>query len=266
LLTVATFSACSDDDETSRGAAGSFTPIEPGVLTVATTLPAPGFWNVDDTGEVTGGFEFELAEELADRLDLSRVELVDLPDEILPEDEAGQYDVALNQISITPQRREEFDLSEPYLETPVAVVGTPEVDVDDLAAARDLHWGVVEGTTHVDLVEEQIRPRDGDVEVYESTEDSLDGVRDGEVDVVAVDYLRALADVSDTPELALSARVTAPQHYGIVLPEGSGNLEALNSAIRGLQSDGTLSRLRDDLTDSFEPGIEDGVTTIRVSE
>ena len=56
---------------TSEGSAGgTFTPATDGVLTVATNLPAPGFWDGDDIDHLTGGFEWGIATDLAKRFGL----------------------------------------------------------------------------------------------------------------------------------------------------------------------------------------------------
>ena len=76
LLAVGAIAACSA--RTSSPAAGTFTPHHPGVLIVATTLvPSPGFWE-GTASHPTGGLEYELAKDLAERFGLKsvRIELV----------------------------------------------------------------------------------------------------------------------------------------------------------------------------------------------
>ncbi|MGB0097664.1 MAG: hypothetical protein WBP81_34645 [Solirubrobacteraceae bacterium] len=71
LLAGLLLGACSD--RTSSPAAGTFTPRTPGVLTVATSdVPSPGFWE-GTPGHVTGGLEYELARDLAQRFSLKSV-------------------------------------------------------------------------------------------------------------------------------------------------------------------------------------------------
>lgn len=267
-LAVLTFTAgsCAENgDASTSGAAGTFQPTEPGVLTVLAELPARGFWEVDREGEPTGGFEYELALELVDRFDLERVKLIDRPFSEIVRGDHDDYDLALSQISITSDRSETLDFSESYLETPVAAVGLPEVEAPDLEAARDLRWGVVDGTTQVELVTDHVRPRGDDTEVYATRRAALAGVREGKVDVVALDYLQALAEVSAAPDLALVAEVTDPQHYGVALPEGSDNMEAVDAAIRRMHADGTFREMTGDLYDSFDPDVDRDVPTLRVT-
>ncbi len=132
----------------------SFEALTAGTLTVATSeVPAAGFWEGRDADRVTGGFEDDLVRALADELGLDRVAVVTRPFDDLVDGSATGFDVALAQISITRERSRRLDLSQPYLTTPVAVVGRAGADeVPDLAAARGLRWGVAEATTEADLV------------------------------------------------------------------------------------------------------------------
>ena len=238
--------------------------VTPDVLTVATDFPAPGFWEGSDVRHVSGGFEADLAVELADRLGLDRVEVVERRFDDLVDGRAGGFDVALAQVSITRERAAVVDLSRPYLTTPVGVVGRAGDDtVPDLADARTLRWAVQEATTEVDVVDDLIRP-DDDATVYPTVAAALSAVARQVVDVAAIDFVRALAEVDEPPDLALAAQVTAPQNVGALLPEGSDNLSAVDAALRSLEADGTLDDLRDELFDRYDTDLSD-LPTIRVT-
>lgn len=249
-------------------AAGSFEPLQTDMLTVATTFPSAGFWEGSSVDDVTGGFEYDLALQMAGRFGLDGVDVVHVPFEDLVSGKASGFDLALAQISVTLRREDDVALSDTYLTTPVGVVGGVDVDdddVDDLAAARDLTWGVGRATTEVDVVEDRIRP-DHEPRIYETTTEAVDAVASGRVDVVAADFIRAVAEVAARPgELALVAQVDDPQYYAALLPKGSDNLEAVNSAIRALRTDGALADLRDQLYASFDVDV-DTIPTIRVQD
>jgi polar amino acid transport system substrate-binding protein len=238
-------------DDATGDASGVFVPMTAGVLTVATDFPAPGFWEGGSVDDVTGGFEADLADELADRFGLARVVVVNRPFEDLVSGEADGFDLALAQISVTSDRRKVVDLSTPYLSTPVGLLGRPDLDVPDLAEARTLRWGVAADTTEVDVVDKLIRP-EPDVTTYPDTEALIAAASAHDVDVAAVDLARGLAEADADPQLTVLAQVTAPQFYAALLPRGSGNLEAVNSAIRKLHADGTLRALEETLYEGHE--------------
>jgi len=251
------------DDDGSRSAGGAFDPLQDDVLTVATELPAAGFWEGRDVRHVTEGFEFELAQELASQLGLAGVRVVDRPFDDLVDGTARGFDLALAQVSITDARRKDLDLSDSYLTTPVGVVGAAGDDeIPDLAEARTRTWAVAEDTTEVDVVEDLVNPKD-EATVYPSTAAALAAVADGEADVAAVDFIRAVAEVEQNPKLALLGQINAPQHYGALLPKDSDNLAAVSSAIRALTADGTLGDLTQALLDRYG---DPSVPTIRVTQ
>jgi polar amino acid transport system substrate-binding protein len=246
------------------GDAITFEPVRGNSLTVATTFPAAGFWEGSDVDHVTGGMEYELARELADHLDLRRVEVVQVSFEDLVRGDADDFDLALAQISVTEQRERDVELSETYLTTPVGVVGRTGTEADDLATARELRWGVGEATTQADLVEDKVRP-EREPRTYRSTTAALEGLAKGEVDLVAADYIRALAEADAAQgDLALVAQIDEPQYYAALLPKDSANLEPVNAAIRDLRASGTLGELQDALYARFHVD-PDSVPTIGVA-
>jgi polar amino acid transport system substrate-binding protein len=269
---------CGDDGDREDGnrAAGELTPLHDGVLTVATELPAPGFWDGGgpdgtDVDDLHGGFEHDLADALADRFGLDLVEIVDVPfDELASGDAAEDFDIALAQVSITHGRERHVAFSAPYLTTPVGVAGRAGLDVPDLADARTRRWGVARGTTEVDVLDDLVRPED-DPRIYPTVGRALAAVERGEVEVAAADWFEVLAAAraAGKPEVrddavALVAQITAPQHYGVVLPKGSDDVDAVDSALRALEADRTLPHLRERLYDRFDVDPDD-VPTIEVT-
>ncbi len=89
------------------------TPKVAGMLTVATTLPAPGFWEGDDVSIVGGGYEWGLARSLADEFDLD-LKVIDVPFADIVEGRLEGADMALAQIEFTEERSEVLDFSLPY--------------------------------------------------------------------------------------------------------------------------------------------------------
>jgi ABC-type amino acid transport substrate-binding protein len=78
LLVALVAAGCGGDDDGGEPAgAGGTQPaaltglVTDGVLTVGTELPAPPFWIGEDYDSLTGGFEVDLAKEIAKRLNLA---------------------------------------------------------------------------------------------------------------------------------------------------------------------------------------------------
>src|SRR4029450_1489281 len=108
---LASLVACGDDDDdetggssdtTAEGSGGAdFTPVTDDTLTVVTSLPAPGFWNGDDPSSITGGYEYEIAKALQEKLNLSDLKIVNVSFDQLVAGQVGDFDVALSHVTIT---------------------------------------------------------------------------------------------------------------------------------------------------------------------
>jgi polar amino acid transport system substrate-binding protein len=240
VVGLALFSACGTAP--SGSASGVFEPGQEGVLTVATNLPSPGFWE-GSTADPTGGFEYELAVELAKRFGLDDVRVVDVEFEQLVAGDLAGADLALAELTPTTERREVFDFSTAYLESHPGVLVREGTDVADLADARDLRWGVQAGSTHVGFVEGAIRPAEG-FEEFSDIGLVVDALERGEVDAALLDLPAAVVQERITDgELVAVAQFATDEVLAAALPPGSGNLEAVDAAIRAMHRDGTIERL-----------------------
>src|SRR5947209_11261516 len=107
---------------TTSPAAGTFTSRTRGVLTVATSeVPRPGFWE-GTPARVTGGFEFELAKLLAERLGLRAVRVRIVPFHRIVEGRLDGADLALDLVTPTTERARSLTFSAPYLDAAPTVV------------------------------------------------------------------------------------------------------------------------------------------------
>ena len=260
LLTAACalLSGCSEERD-SAGAA--FEPARPGVLTVATALiPAPGFWN--GTAEAPGGgFEAGLAARLAERLGLERIRVTIVPFADIAAGRLGGADLALTQMTPTESREAFVDFSTEYLEAFPGVLARSGVEAVDAMDLQELRWVVVDGSTLTTVVLDRIRPDDPPLTVGSRAE-ALDALRERRGDAVLLDLPVALGLArAEQRSFAAIGQLSDPEAIAAALPDGSPNLEVVDSAIRSLTADGTI----DDLADRWL-GDSDEVPLIRVTE
>lgn len=239
-LAIAT-GACGSGDRT--GSLGKFTPAHNGTLTVATAFfPAPGFWEGVPSAP-TGGLEWELAGELAERLGLASVGVVPVAFGELVTGHLSGADLALSELTPTAEREKVLDFSTPYLVAPPGVVVRPGTGVRDLAALRQLRWVVVTGSTLTDIVNDDVRPERSALEVA-GRPDALDAIDSGRAEVMLLDLPVALALAKAQPErYHVTAQLAGTEGLAAALPDRSKNLEAVDTAIRSLVADGTIDRL-----------------------
>lgn len=226
-------------------AAGTFTSSEPGVLVVAASLPARGFW--EGTADApTGGFEFGLALELAERFGLDEVRVVDVPFDRLVSGDLGGADIALAELTPTVGRDALLDFSTPYLDAHPAVLVRAGTEVPDLAAARDLSWAVQTDSIHVPLAEQRIRPVGGPLQLPDIGS-VVAAVVDGTVDAALLDLPTAVVEARlSNGTLEVVAQFATDDALAAAVPEGGDNLDAIDSAIRAMLRDGTIRALADE--------------------
>ena len=248
---------CGDDSGSDAG--GTFTPKQAGVLTVITSLPAPGFWDGPDVDHLTGGFEWGIAIDLAKRFGLE-VTFVDAPFEQLAEGDFDDADIALAQISTTDACRDLMDFSSPYYPSNAGALAKKDVELKDLAAAKELKWVVEESTTEQSLLDDVIKPDHAPL-VTQTREETLSALADGRADAALLDLPTALATAHEHPELTVPAQFTTNEQMAVALPKDSDNTEAVSTAIRALDADGTL----DDLFDKYlRPVLAEDPDHVRV--
>src|SRR4051795_104459 len=91
-------------DITSKPNSISITPVKSGTLTVQTTLPAPGWWNGTTPESIKDGYEYCMAAELANMAGLDSVTVQNVSFDQLVAGHTNNYDLALAEITITPER------------------------------------------------------------------------------------------------------------------------------------------------------------------
>ena len=248
-----------------QSASGTFEPASADTLTVVTEpLPTDGFW--EGSGDrPTGGLEFAMARELARRLGLARVEVRTEPFERIVAGELGGADVALAQLTPTEERERVLDFSTPYIHAAPALVTRAGTEIPDVQTAQGLRFALQASTTLEQIVTEAIRP-DRTPLRYDNQVDKLDAIRSGRADVGLFDLPQAEAIVHADPRLSVAAKLGETEPIAAALPEGSGNVGAVSSALRAMVADGTLDRLAERWIGTSITDSENRVPVLRTGE
>jgi polar amino acid transport system substrate-binding protein len=246
---LAALAACGDDDdsaetsETTEAAAGSanFTPVTDDTLTVVTSLPAPGFWEGDDPSNITGGYEYEIAQALQERLGMGNLEIVNVSFDQLVAGQVGDFDVALSQVTITDERKQVVDFTEPYFESDQGVLVVAGTKVETVDEAKALQWGAQSGTTGSDYLTNTLQP-DNEPQVFQDLSAGFAALEAGQVDAFMMDTAIVLAQASESNGAEeVAAQFKTGEEYGGILPKGSTNADAINGILTELKDDGSLS-------------------------
>jgi polar amino acid transport system substrate-binding protein len=241
-------SGCGDDASSSANtAAATPGPVETladGVLTVGSDVPfAPFEFRRDD--KLTG-FDVDLTEELASRMDL-KVKWVDTAfDTLFTQVAAGRFDMAASATTITPEREQQVNFTEPYYAAQQALV----VNADrspSLAAVADLAQGdvvgVQKGTTGESWARENV-PDGVEIRSFQDAPDPFAALEAGAVEAVVMDEPSAVAETGSRKALDLTQTIDTQERYGFAVdPRNERLLAALNDRLGEIVADGTYERL-----------------------
>ena len=222
-------------------AAGTFTPAHKGKLTVVTQpLPTSGFW-LGSGDTPTGGMEYEMANDLAHHFGLKLAVKTETFSQIVSGNLAGA-DLALSLITPTTQREKVLDFTTPYIESSPALVVRTGTEVPDVKTAQGLRWTVGANTTFESIVNDVIQP-DKPPLLIEDRNDELLAVSSGKADVAMFDLPAAEAIAHADPDFEVAAQLDQTEPIAAALPKGSSNVDAVSSALRQMQADGTIDDL-----------------------
>lgn len=231
--------ACSSGDSGDDSGLGLVTG---GTLTVATEGTYRPFSFHDDSGELVG-YDVEVAEAVAEKLDLEIKFAETQWDAIFAGLDAGRFDTIANQVTITPDREEQYVFSAPYTVSRGAVVVTE--DNDDISSFADL-----EGKTTAQSLTSNWRAlaeeSGAEIENVEGWAQSVSLLRDGRVDATINDTLTYLDYVNENEDsglkIAAETDETSESAF-VVTPEHEALAEEITGALDELRADGTLAEL-----------------------
>lgn len=243
-------------DDTDGGASPSpgespeaaFETIEEGVLTVGSDIPFPPFEFIEN-GEETG-FDVELIEEMASRMGIEEVSWVDTAfDTIFTQLQGGQFDMVASATTITPEREQAVNFTDPYYRAQQALTINAE-ETPDIQSTDDLGEGdtvaVQRGTTGEAWAQDNLQPQGVQVRSFPEALDTYTALEAGQVTGVIFDEPSAVEEAGKRPSLEVVEPIDTGEEYGFgVNPENEELLEAANQALQEMIDDGTYQEIYD---------------------
>lgn len=229
-------------DEAEVAEAAESEALADGVLTVGTNAEFPPFEYVDDNGEADG-FDMALCKAIGEKLGVE-VKIENMEFASLVSSIGSKIDIAAAGMTVTDERKESVDFSNPYYEAVQYVIVSADSDIATADDLKDKTIGVQLGTTG-DFIAEGYT---SNVAQYNKAVDAVNDLVNGKVDVVIVDKNPALVF-----ETKFEGKVKAiegaqfgfeTEEYAIALPKGDTALaDAVNGAVDELKADGTFDEL-----------------------
>jgi len=248
MLVALAAAGCGSDEPADTGAQSGGAKLSglvtDGTLTVGTELPAPPFWIGKDYDHLTGGFEVDLAKEIAKRLNLGSTKFVEMSFTGLVAGQQCPCDINFSQVTITPDRAKVVKFSEPYFDANQGVLVKKGTKVTSLADAKNLKWGAQLNTTGALYIEDTIKPTT-EARVFNTTVDAFTALNAGQIQAVLLDTPIVLGAVKEKqiPDGEVVGQFKTGERYGAVLNRDSKNLDAFNQVIKTLKSEGFIDQL-----------------------
>ena len=237
-------SACGGSDDSGDGGDNDLGLINAGTLTVCSDVPYPPFEDVGDDGEYTG-FDMDLMREIATGMDLE-FEVKDIGFEGLQSGSAlaaGTCDIGASAMTITDERKENLNFSEPYYDSLQSLLVPEDSDVESIEDLDGMTVGVQQGTTGQDYAEANV-PDGAKVTAYPSDAELFPALQSGGVDAVLQDLPVNILHTDEGAFTIVEEYETNEQYGFAVKKEGAeALLDAVNEQLSTLREDGTYDTI-----------------------
>ena len=242
MVCVLAFSACSKKDDDKKS--GALSTTTEGTLTVCSDVPYPPFEDQVDGKFV--GVDPDLMAAIAEDNDL-KVKIVDTDfDSIFTQLKAGACDVIASSVSITDERKESNDFSDPYYEIKQSLL----VNNDDKATLTDLDKlkgkvvGVQSETTGATFAKDAAEENGYTVKEFTGADEVFAALRSGSIDASLQDYPVNYGESSANGTSTITKSFDGDEQYGFVISKDNKELtSAINASLKKLKENGKYDEI-----------------------
>ncbi|GHD50544.1 amino acid ABC transporter substrate-binding protein, PAAT family [Marinobacter persicus] len=196
-----------------------------------------------ETGEMIG-FDMEIIAEVAERAgfdyDLQTMDF----NGIIPALQTGNVDIAIAGITITDEREQIVDFSDPYYDSGLRILVREGSDIDELEDLEGMKVGTKIGSTSYDYLIENL-DEDHGVTPYPGSSDMYMALMSRSIDAVFYDAPNVgyFARTKGEGQVTTVGPLYEGQQYGIALVDGSEWVDEVNEALASMKEDGTYKTI-----------------------
>ena len=202
------------------------------------------------------GWEYDAVNEIGKRLNAKIVWNTMAWDPMIQAIHDGQYDVGMDGISITDERKKQVDFSDPYLDDKQYLLVRKAEDrigqPGDLITNTDLLIGAQSGTSGFYASESLLNPDlkagetpdDSRIKLFDTFGASVQALKAGDVDVVLMDQASIHGYIAADPGVFKTVGdPVGSDQFGFIFRPGSDLVGPVNAALASMKADGTLDGL-----------------------
>jgi polar amino acid transport system substrate-binding protein len=197
------------------------------------------------------GWEYDAVNEIAKRLNATVEWKTSSWDSMIQAVQGGQFDIGMDGISITDERKKQIEFSEPYMVSEQFMLARADEkrfnDAKSFAADEKLLVGAQSGTTnyYVSVAEllgnNEKSPR---LKMFETFGASVQALKTGDVDTVLMDKAGAEGYIGASPDsFKMVGGGLGHDEFGFIFKKGSDLVAPVNAALASMKADGTLKAL-----------------------
>ncbi|ALM54414.1 transporter substrate-binding domain-containing protein [Halomonas huangheensis] len=216
-------------------------------LTVATDPSFVPFEMLDqESGEMVG-FDMDIIKELSERAgfeyDLRTMDF----NGIIPAVQTGNVDIAVAGITITEERSQIVDFSDPYYDSGLKVlVRADQQDVEGVEDLAGMRIGTKIGSTSYDFLQENLGDQ-AEITPYPGTSDMYMALLGGSIDAAFYDAPNVgyFSQTRGEGRVKVVGPLYEGQQYGLAFVKGSEWVEPVNEALASMKEDGTYDEIHE---------------------
>ena len=229
---------CGDDDGGGGGGGAGLNTITEGELRVGSDIPYAPF----EFGRAPDyeGFDVDIVNEIAKRLDLE-ARFVKTPfDPIFRNLAQGRFDMVASAATITPERQRTVSFSDPYFPADQSLMvkrGSDIKTADDLAGKT---IGAQLGTTGADYAKNKTDAET--VRTYDLIDDAFNALQSGQIEAVINDFPVSKYAEQSKKDLVVVQTIPTDESYGLAFNKESTELrDRVNKALQDMKDDDTYT-------------------------
>lgn len=234
---------CGSSDNESSSGSGDFQSelITEGTLTVGSDIPYAPF-EFGKAPDYTG-FDIDLVNEIAGKLDLD-VKIEDTAfDTIFTDVAQGKFDMVASAATITPEREQAVNFSDPYFESEQALLVPPGSDITSVEDLSGATVAAQDGTTGEAYANDETDA--GQVRGFPTGAAAIAAVVNGQAEAAIIDAPVA-EDAASKGQggFEIATNIPTGEYYGFAFAKDTPELlSAVNGALSDLIEDGTYEEL-----------------------
>lgn len=225
------------------GCGESQVTINSGVITMGSDTAYPPFESMEGSKAV--GFDVDVAEAIAKKLDLKLEVVPTAWDGIIPGLKAKKYDIIMSAMTITPDRKKQINFSTPYIDSDQSLAVAKGSSIKGEADLKDKIVGVQLDTTG-QFKAEELQPTVGikEIQKFDTILLAFEALEQGKVDAIINDFPVNQYISTTRGKTEVIAKIKTDEKYGIgVRMDNDALLEKINQALADVKADGTYGEI-----------------------